>query len=117
MGLLRDTYVVNRIDISKIGYEMKRKNDIQEAQNIVLNNTRDRVDISLIEYETLKEDLKTTKEELEIYKKFHNDLAIKIKQCPEILLNSRVVKSEIERVPMTMSNNLYVVWEIEDREL
>lgn len=117
MGLLRDTYIVNKIDTSGIEYQMKRKNDLQEKQNIILNQTKDRVDISLIEYETLKEDLKKTKEELDFYRNFYNDLAIKIKQYPEILLNSKVVKSEIERVPRTMNSRLYVVWEIEDRDL
>lgn len=64
MGLLRDTYIVNKInkiDTSGIEYQMKRKNDLQEKQNIILNQTKDRVDISLIEYETLKEDLKKDK--------------------------------------------------------
>jgi hypothetical protein len=96
---------------------MKRKNDIQKRQNIVINNTRDRVDISLTEYEELKNELKSKTELLNKYNEFIIELAKNIKQSPEILLNGKVVKSKFERVPYTMSNNLYVIWEFKDCDL
>lgn len=117
MGLLKDTYNITKIDTSGIAYQMKRGNDIQEQQNIIINNTKDRVDISLREYEDLKAELKSKTELLNKYDEFIIELAKSIKQSPEILLKGKVVKSEFERVPYTMSYNLYVVWEFEDRDL
>lgn len=32
MGILRDTYIINKTDTSNISYEMSRKNDIEEKQ-------------------------------------------------------------------------------------
>jgi len=117
MGILKDTYNITKIDMSGVEYQMRRKNDIQEQQNIVINNTKDRVDISLREYEELKNELKSKTELLNKYKEFISELAKSIKQSPEILLKGKVIKSEFERVPYTMSQNLYVVWEFEDRDL
>jgi len=117
MGLLKDTYNITKVDMSGVEYQMKRKNDIQEQQNIVINNTKDRVDISLREYEDLKNELKSKTELLNKYDEFIIELAKNIKQSPEILLKGKVVKSEFERVPYTMSERLYVVWEFEDRDL
>ncbi len=119
MGLLRNKYYVieNKIDTSSIEYQMKRKNDIQEQQNVVINNTKDRVDISLREYEDLKNELKAKTELLNKYDAFITELAKNIKQSPEILLKGKVLKSEFERVPYNMSNNLYVVWEFKDGDL
>lgn len=114
MGLLRDKYYISttKIDTSRIAREMERKNDIEEEQNEILNKTRDRVDISLNEYENLKEELKNIKELLGTYQNFINDLGIKIQADPNRLLDYKLVKSEIERNPMTMSNYLYLVFEI-----
>ena len=117
MGLLKDTYNITKIDMSGIEYQMKRKNDIQEQQNIIINNTKDRVDISLREYEDLKNELKSKTELLNKYDEFITELAKSIKLSPEILLKGKVVKSEFERVPYTMGHNLYVVWEYKDRDL
>jgi hypothetical protein len=117
MGLLKDTYNITKIDMSGIEYQMKRKNDIQKQQNIIINNTKDRVDISLREYEDLKNELKSKTELLNKYDEFITELAKSIKLSPEILLKGKVVKSEFERVPYTMSHNLYVVWEYKDRDL
>ncbi len=119
MGLLRDKYYIveNKIDTSGIRYEMKRKNDIQEKQNTVINNTKDRVDISLKEYESLKSEIKAKTELLNKYDEFITGLAKSIKQSPELLLKGKVVKSEFERVPCTMRNNLFVVWEFSDYDL
>lgn len=117
MGLLKDTYNITKIDMSGIEYQMKRKNEIQEQQNIIINNTKDRVDISLRKYEDLKTELKSKTELLNKYDEFITELAKNIKQSPEILLKGKVIKSEFERVPYTMSERLYVVWEFEDRDL
>lgn len=117
MGILRDTYIVNKINTTGIEYQMRRKNDIQEQQNLILNNTKDRVDISLKEYESLKEELKKTKSILLAHENFLKDLALTIKQEPDVLLKSKVVKSEFERKPMTNSYNLYVLWEIKAEDL
>ena len=117
MGLLKDTYNITKIDMSGIEYQMKRKNDIQERQNIVINNTRDRVDISLNEYESLKAELKTKTELLNSYTKFITDLAKSIKQNPEILLKGEIITSEFVRMPYTMNNRLLVVWEFEVKDL
>lgn len=119
MGLLRDKYYIveNKIDTSGIRYEMKRKNDIQEKQNTVINNTKDRVDISLKEYESLKSEIKAKTELLNKYDEFITGLTKSIKQSPELLLKGKVVKSEFERVPCTMRNNLFVVWEFSDYDL
>ena len=119
MGLLRNKYYVieNKIDTSGIEYQMKRKNDIQEQQNIVINNTKDRVDISLREYESLKNELKAKIELLNKYDAFITELAKNIKQSPEILLKGKVIKSEFDRVPCSMRNILGVVWEFKDGDL
>lgn len=119
MGLLRNKYYVieNKIDTSGIEYQMKRKNDIQEQQNVVINNTKDRVDISLREYEDLKNEIKAKTELLNKYDEFITELSKNIKQSPEILLKGKVLKSEFERVPYNMSNILYVVWEFKDGDL
>ena len=119
MGLLRNKYYINttNIDTTKIAEEMERKNDIEEKQNEILNKTRDRVDVSLNEYENIKKELKDTKGLLESYQNFINDLAIKIQANPESLLKYKLVKSETERKPMTMSNYLYLVFEICDKDL
>ena len=117
MGLLRDTYIINKTDTSGIEHQMRRKNDIEEKQNAILNITKDRVDISLNEYETLKNDLKETKELLNKYQSFIHDLSKSIKQNPEILLNSKVVKSELERTSLIDGYNLYVIWEIQNKDL
>lgn len=114
MRLLRDTYVINKIDTSGIEYQMRRKNDIQEKQNAILNDTKDRVDISLNEYESLKSELKRTTKLLECYQKSYNELGKQLKISPEILLRSKVIKCEVERVPLTLKNNLYVVFELEE---
>lgn len=34
MGILRDTYIINKTDTSNISYEMSRKNDIEEKQKL-----------------------------------------------------------------------------------
>ena len=117
MGLLKDTYNITKIDMSGIEYQMERKNDIQERQNIVINNTRDRVDISLNEYESLKAELKTKTELLNSYTKFITDLAKNIKQNPEILLKGKIITSEFVRMPYTMNNRLLVIWEFEVKDL
>lgn len=117
MGILKDTYNITKIDMSGVEYQMKRKNDIQEHQNIVINNTKDRVDISLREYEELKNELKEKTELLKKYDEFISELAINIKQSPEILLKGKVVKSGFEKKPYTMNYNLYIVWEFESRDL
>lgn len=119
MGILRDKYYVieNKIDTTRIDYELKRKNDIQEQQNVVINNTKDRVDISLREYENLKKELNVKTELLNKYDEFITKLAKNIKQSPEILLKGKVLKSEFERVPYTMSERLYIVWEFKDSDL
>lgn len=118
MGLLRDTYIINqKTDTSIIEAQLRKHNDIQEEQNKIVNNTRDRVNISLKEYEELKEDLYRTKQLLNSYEEFVRDLAKGIKHSPEILLKAKVIKSEMERVPYKMNNyNIYVVWEIDDLE-
>ena len=117
MGLLKDTYNITKIDMSGIEYQMKRKNDIQERQNIAINNTRDRVDISLNEYESLKAELKTKTELLNSYTKFITDLAKSIKQNPEILLRGEIITSEFVRMLYTMNNRLLVIWEFEVKDL
>ena len=117
MGLLKDTYNITKIDMSGIEYQMKRKNDIQERQNIAINNTRDRVDISLNEYESLKAELKTKTELLNSYTKFITDLAKSIKQNPEILLKGEIITSEFVRMLYTMNNRLLVIWEFEVKDL
>ena len=117
MGLLRDTYIINKTDTSGIEYQIRRKNDIEEKQNAILNITKDRVDISLNEYETLKNDLEKTKMLLSRYENFIKDLAKSIRQNPEILLNSKVVKSELEKTPLIDGYNLYVIWEIQNKDL
>lgn len=119
MGLLRDKYYIfeNKIDTSGIEYEMRRRNNIQEEQNKAINNMKDRVDISLREYEILKNKVKEQEELIEKYHEFVTELGKKIKQSPEILMKGKVVKSEYERVPMTMNNRLYVVWEFEDNKI
>ena len=116
MVLLRDTYNITKIDMSGIEYQMRRQNDIQEQQNIVINNTKDRVDISLTEYEKLKTELKTKTELLNKYTEFIKELAKNIKQSPKILLKGKVVKSEFKMDPYTLTHKLYVVWEFEDNE-
>lgn len=55
MGLLRDTYNITEVDMSGIEREMSRKNDIEEQYNKETLATKDRVDISLREYEELKD--------------------------------------------------------------
>lgn len=119
MGLLRNKYYISttNIDTTKIAKEMERKNDIEEKQNEILNKTRDRVDVSLNEYENIKKELKDTKELLESYQNFINSLATKIQVNPESLLQYKLVKSETERKPLTMSNYLYLVFEICDKDL
>lgn len=119
MGLLRDKYYISttNIDTTEIAKEMERKNDIEEKQNEILNKTRDRVDVSLNEYENIKKELKDTKELLGSYQNFINDLATKIQANPERLLQYKLVKSETERKPLTMSNYLYLVFEICDKDL
>ncbi len=116
MGLLRDTYNITKIDMSGIEYQMKRKNDIQEQQNFVINDTKNRVDISLREYEDLKKELKAKTELLKKYDDFISNLAQNIQQSPEILLKGKVVKSSLERVSYKRNYNLYVVWEFDDIE-
>ena len=114
MGLLRDTYITNKIDTSGIEYQMKRKNDIQERQNIVLNNQRNRVDISLTEYECLKRELENSKNMLEVYQKCFQELGKHLRISPEVLLKAKVVKSEVERVQSSFSNYLHVIFELKD---
>lgn len=117
MGLLRSTYITNKIDTSGIEYQMKRKNDIQERQNIVLNNQRNRVDISLTEYECLKRELENSKNMLEVYQKFYNDLGKKIKVNPEALLKYKLVHNEVERSHLKNTYELRLIFEIEDKDL
>lgn len=119
MGILRNKYYISttNIDTTEIAREMERKNDIEEKQNEILNKTRDRVDVSLYEYENIKKELKDTKELLESYERFINSLARKIQANPENLLQYKLVKSETERKPMTMSNYLYLIFEIKDKDL
>lgn len=117
MGILKDTYNITNIDTSGIEFQIKRANDIEEKQNSIINNTKDRVDISLREYEELKNEIKAKTELLKQYDEFITDLAKSIKQSPSILLKGKVVKSEFERVPYSLGNRLYVVWEFEDKDL
>lgn len=117
MGILKDTYNITNITTSGIEYQMRRANDIEEKQNSIINNTKDRVDISLREYEELKNEIKAKTELLKLYDEFITDLAKNIKQSPSILLKGKVVKSEFERVPYSLGDRLYVVWEFEDKDL
>lgn len=100
-------------DIGKSKEKMIFKNN----KIFAINDTKNRVDISLREYEELKTELKEKTELLKKYDEFISDLAENIQQRPEILLKGKVVKSEIERLPYKMSYNLYVVFEFEDRDL
>lgn len=117
MGLLKDTYNITNIDTSGIESQMRRANDIEEKQNSIINNTKDRVDISLREYEELRNEIKAKTGLLKQYEEFIIELAKSIKQNPYILLKGKVVKSEFERVPYSLGNRLYVVWEFEDKDL
>lgn len=116
MGILRDTYNITKVDMSGVEYQMKRKNDIQEQQNKVINNTKDRVDISLKEYENLKKELELKTKKLNKYEEFVSDLANNIKIRPDVLLKGKAVDNYIERSPHDFSYNLYVEWKFEDRD-
>ena len=117
MGILKDTYNITKVNMAGIEREMKRKNDIEEKQNLLLNISRDRVDISLNEYERLKSQVKKQEELINNYSRFFSDLGRMIKQSPDILLKGEVIKSEYERVSSTMSSRLYVVFEYKDGDL
>lgn len=120
MGILRDTYInipAPKTDLSLIEYELRRISDIKEQQYETIKNTRDRVDISLNEYESLKAELKTKTELLNSYTKFITDLAKSIKQNPEILLKGKIITSEFVRMPYTMNNRVLVIWELEAKDL
>ena len=118
MGLFKDTYIIN--DNRGLKDAVRMSNYIAEAQlefekgklekELEIKN---RVDIALNEYLKLKEELKS----LSYYRDFFNQLGRAIKINPEVLLKSKVVKTEVERSPMTMANNLYVIFELKDSDV
>lgn len=114
MGILRDTYIINKTDTSNISYEMSRKNDIEEKQNEIDNNTRDRVNISLKEYEKLKTDLQDANCIINDYQALYHNLGKTIKCDPKILLSSKIIHNSIEKNPMTRKRNLYIGFELEE---
>lgn len=121
MGLLKDTYIIN--DNSALKDAMQMSNYIAVEQLKFEKGKlekelelKDRVDIALNEYLKLQEELKSTKESLSYYRDFFNQLGRAVRINPEVLLKSKVVKTEVERSPMKMANNLYVIFELKDSD-
>lgn len=116
MGILKDTYIVNKTDNSSIVNELKRKNDIEQEYLLLSEQTKDRVNISLNEYEKLKDKLKDTTDSLKCYENFIVNLSKKLMIDPELLLKSNIKENRVSRNIMTMKDELYVIFELEVRE-
>ncbi len=116
MGILRDTYIINKNDNTSLINELKRKNDIEQEYLLLSEQTKDRVNISLSEYENLKNKLKNTIDSLNCYENFIDDLSKKLMIVPELLLKSNIIENKVRRNVLTMKDELYVIFELEVRE-
>ena len=122
MGLLRDTYIINdnkglKDAIRMSNYIAEEKFEFEKGKFEKELEIKNRVDIALTEYEKLKEELKTTKENLSYYRNFFNELVKSIKINPEVLLKSNIVKSEVERSYHSFNNYLHVIFELKDSDI
>lgn len=112
MGILRDTYIINKTDNSGVEYEMKKRNDIlkQELEN------KNRVDISLQEYTKMVEENKSLKEIKVIHERFLKELGNKLQIDSDVLLKSKNLKVEVSKNHFRMSNIYHIQFEVEDRD-
>lgn len=115
MGLLRDTYIINNDKSGQdaIAKQIEQKNEIAKEQLIFLKNSRDRVDISLQEYQKLKKDLQEANCIINEYQEFVHQLAKAVNGDPRILLKSKIVYNSFEKQPQFMNAILYIGFEIE----
>lgn len=113
MGLLRDTYNITEVDMSGVEREMRRKNNIQEAQNKAINETKDRVDISLKEYKELQE-------KAELLRKWDN-FAYMVERCTGLnskkFLKGRVIRADFDENYCNNTKMTAIVLEFKPEDL
>lgn len=120
MGILKDTYIVNHIDTTP----MYARNIILNEQNKILKENaekdikaRDRVNITLEEYERLKKENKDIKELLNIYQEFYTKFGKMLHLEPKKILNSKLVKVERRNSMESLNDLLHIVFEINPEEV
>lgn len=115
MGILRDTYIINnKTDTGPVSYEMSRKNDIEEKRLKIENDTKDRVNISLREYEKLKTELQDANCIINDYQAFYHNLGKTIHCDPKVILTSKIRDVNINKNPLTMKYDLCILLELEE---
>lgn len=117
MGIFKDTYIVNKIDTKRIEYELNRKNELLKEKNEIEKTTKNRVDISLNEYEKLKEENKNQKQLIEEYQKFITDLGKKIHIAPDALLKYKLIENDLSENILHQTYNLHLIFEINKSDL
>lgn len=117
MGILKDTYIVNetKVDLAPLTRKIEKFTNTMEENNRKEINARNRVDISLDEYETMKEKIKELDNELNDYRKFVAELGRKINMDPKILLDSKILDVEVQRNPMNFNNIIRIIFEVDKK--
>lgn len=105
---------MKKIDVTGIERQMKKQNKIAEKYNALELKARDRVDITLEEYSQMKKNIANMSEELRYYSNFINELSIKIKLDPQILLNAEIKEVETMRSPLSYKTSLGIIFELPD---
>lgn len=115
MGILRNTYIINKteLDLSKFNRKIKDLNDTMKENSEKEIAARNRVDISLEEYESMKEEIKRLKEYNQHYGEFVTKLGVKLKRDPKILLEAELLDVEVQRNPERYNSILRVTFEVD----
>lgn len=115
MGILRDTYIINQIDKTDnrgIEYQLSKQNKILKREL----ETKDRVNVSLLDYTNLLEENKKLKFHNEAKDKFLKELGTKLRIDSDLLLKSKNLKVEVCKNPLNLNNVYLVRFEVEGRD-
>lgn len=117
MGILKDTYIINetKLDMSKFNRKIQDLNDTMNENCEKEIAARNRVDISLEEYETMKEKIKELDNDLNCYRSFVSELGKKMNIDPKILLDSKILDVEVQRNPMNFNNIIRIIFETDKK--
>lgn len=119
MSILKDTYNITnyKVDTNSLASQISKYNDILEKQNTIENETKDRVDISLKEYESLKKKLNKIEDELNIYKYFVKTLADGLNLNPKVLLNCKLIDCRISKIPMINKTDIEILYQTSESDI